>query len=32
MAVPILACLKVICDSTERLTPVSQFLSGRRAE
>jgi predicted PurR-regulated permease PerM len=32
MAVPILACLKVICDATERLAPVSQFLSGRRAE
>ena len=30
MAVPILACLKVICDANERLAPVSQFLSGRR--
>ncbi len=30
MAVPILASLKVICDATDRLAPVSQFLSGRR--
>ncbi len=32
MAVPILACLKVICSASERLAPVSQFLNGRRAE
>lgn len=31
MAVPIMACLKVICDATERLAPLSQFLSGRGA-
>lgn len=31
MAVPILTCTKVICDATERLAPVSQFLSGRRS-
>jgi predicted PurR-regulated permease PerM len=30
MAVPILVCLKVVCDANERLAPVSQFLSGRR--
>jgi predicted PurR-regulated permease PerM len=30
MAVPILASIKVICDATDRLAPVSQFLSGRR--
>ena len=29
MAVPILVCLKVVCDANERLAPVSQFLSGR---
>lgn len=30
MAVPILACLKVICDATRHMTPLSQFLNGRR--
>jgi predicted PurR-regulated permease PerM len=30
MAVPILVCLKVVCDANERLAPVSQFLSGVR--
>jgi len=30
MAVPILVCLKVVCDANERLAPVSQFLSGLR--
>ncbi len=29
MAVPILACLKVVCDASERLAPLSQFLGGR---
>jgi len=29
MAVPILICLKVICDANERLAPMSQFLSGQ---
>jgi predicted PurR-regulated permease PerM len=29
MAVPILICLKVVCDANERLAPVSQFLNGR---
>lgn len=32
MAVPILASLKVVCDATDRLAPVSQFLSGRRQD
>jgi len=30
MAVPILACLKVICDANERLVPVSQLLNGHQ--
>jgi predicted PurR-regulated permease PerM len=30
MAVPILASFKGICDATDRLAPVSQFLGGRR--
>lgn len=30
MAVPILACLKVVCDASERLAPVSQFLGGKK--
>lgn len=29
MAVPLLACVKVICDRSEQLAPVSQLLSGR---
>lgn len=28
MAVPILVCLKVVCDASDRLAPISQFLSG----
>ncbi len=30
IAVPILTCIKVICDTTDRFAAISQFLCGRR--
>ena len=32
MAVPILASLKMVCNATDRLSLISQFLSGRRRD